>query len=130
MERMPAAAIAVTVGVDTHLDQHVAAVIDQSGRRCGTKAFAASTRGYAALVTWAEHSARSSAWAWRHRHLRGWPGPFRPCRRPPGPRGQPARPQHPPAPGKSDPIDAQAAARATLAGVATTTPKTREARWR
>jgi transposase len=33
-------------------------------------------------------------------------------------------------PGKSDPIDAQAAARATLAGVATTTPKTREARWR
>ena len=28
--------------------------------------------------------------------------------------------------GKSDPIDAQAAARATLAGVAATTPKTRE----
>jgi transposase len=28
--------------------------------------------------------------------------------------------------GKSDPIDAQAAARATLAGVAATAPKTRE----
>ena len=28
--------------------------------------------------------------------------------------------------GKSDPIDAQAAARATLAGIAVTTPKTRE----
>ena len=41
MESMPAAAaIAVTVGVDTHLDQHVAAVIDQAGRLCSTKAFA------------------------------------------------------------------------------------------
>ena len=30
--------------------------------------------------------------------------------------------------GKSDPIDAQAAARATLAGVAATTPKTRDGR--
>ena len=29
-------------------------------------------------------------------------------------------------PGKSDPIDAQAAARSTLAGVAATVPKTRE----
>ena len=32
MESMPAPAIPVTVGVDTHLDQHVAAVIDQTGR--------------------------------------------------------------------------------------------------
>jgi transposase len=55
MESMPAAAIAVTVGVDTHLDQHVAAVIDQTGRLCGTQTFVASTRGYVAPVTWAEH---------------------------------------------------------------------------
>jgi len=54
MQSMPAAVTAVTVGVDTHLDQHVAAVIDQAGRLCGTQAFAASTRGYVALVTWAE----------------------------------------------------------------------------
>jgi transposase len=54
MESMPAAIPPVTVGVDTHLDQHVAAVIDQAGRLCGTQAFAASTRGYVALVTWAE----------------------------------------------------------------------------
>ena len=54
MASMPAAAPPVTVGVDTHLDQHVAAVIDQAGRLCGIQAFAASTRGYVALVTWAE----------------------------------------------------------------------------
>ena len=54
MESMPAAIPPVTVGVDTHLDQHLAAVVDQTGRLCGTLAFAASTRGYVALVTWAE----------------------------------------------------------------------------
>jgi hypothetical protein len=54
MESMPAPESAVTVGVDTHLDPHVAAVIDQAGRLCGTQAFPASTRGYVALVTWAE----------------------------------------------------------------------------
>jgi transposase len=51
---MPAPISPVTVGVDTHLETHVAAVIDQAGRLCGTQAFAASTRGYVALVTWAE----------------------------------------------------------------------------
>jgi hypothetical protein len=45
MESMPAPESPVTVGVDTHLDQHVAAVVDQAGRLCGTQAFAASTRG-------------------------------------------------------------------------------------
>jgi transposase len=45
MESMPAPAIAVTVGVDTHLDQHVAAVIDQTGRLLATQPFPASTRG-------------------------------------------------------------------------------------
>jgi transposase len=54
MQSMPAPARAVTVGVDTHLDQHVAAVVDQAGRLLDTKAFPASTRGYVALVTWAE----------------------------------------------------------------------------
>jgi hypothetical protein len=54
MESMPAPESTVTVGVNTHLDQHVAAVLDQAGRLLGTQAFAASTRGYVALVTWAE----------------------------------------------------------------------------
>jgi transposase len=51
---MPALAPPVTVGVDTHLDLHVAAVVDQAGRLLATQEFAASTRGYVALVTWAE----------------------------------------------------------------------------
>ena len=54
MESMPAPATPVTVGVDTHLELHVAAVVDQAGPLLGTQAFAASTRGYVALVTWAE----------------------------------------------------------------------------
>ena len=121
MESMPAADIAVTVGVDTHLDQHVAAVIDQSGRLCGTKAFASSTRGYVALVTWAESfgpverigiegTGTYGAGLTRFAHAYGLQvvevdRPDRSIRR-----------RH----GKSDPIDAQAAARATLAGVAST----------
>src|SRR4029450_9347579 len=54
MESMPAPISPVTVGVDTHLDQHVAAVIDQAGRLRDTKAFAGGPGGYVALVTWAE----------------------------------------------------------------------------
>jgi transposase len=54
MESMPAPARAVTVGVDTHLEVHVAAVVDQTGRLLGTQGFPASTHGYVALVTWAE----------------------------------------------------------------------------
>jgi hypothetical protein len=49
MESMPAPATPVTVGVDTHLETHVAAVVDQTGRLLGTQGFPASTRGYVAL---------------------------------------------------------------------------------
>jgi transposase len=44
----------VTVGVDTHTDVHVPAVLDQAGRLLGTASFPATTRGYARLATWAE----------------------------------------------------------------------------
>ena len=127
MESMPAPAIAVTVGVDTHLDQHVAAVIDQSGRLCGTKAFAASTRGYVALVTWAEHfgaverigvEGTGTYGAGLARFTRAYGLQVVEVNRP----DRSLRRRR----GKSDPIDAQAAARATLARVAATTPKTRE----
>jgi hypothetical protein len=37
----------VTVGVDTHTDVHVAAVLDQAGRLLGTQGFSATMRGYA-----------------------------------------------------------------------------------
>jgi transposase len=39
-------------GVDTHKDDHVAAVIDRAGRLVGTASFPATGRGYRALVTW------------------------------------------------------------------------------
>ncbi|HET7517001.1 MAG TPA: hypothetical protein VFN05_04750 [Actinomycetes bacterium] len=38
MESMPAPASPVTVGVDTHLDLHMAAALDQAGPLCGTQA--------------------------------------------------------------------------------------------
>jgi transposase len=44
----------VTVGVDTHADVHVAAVLDQSGRLLDTRSFPTTARGYAQLATWAE----------------------------------------------------------------------------
>ena len=118
----------VTVGVDTHLDRHMAAVVDQTGRLLATQAFPASTRGYVALVTWAERygpverigvEGPGTYGAGLARFVRAYGlqvvevnRPDRSLRR---------------RPGKSDPIDAQAAARATQAGVAAaTTPKTRE----
>jgi transposase len=44
----------VMVGVDTHTDVHVAAVLDPAGRLLETRSFRAATRGYAQLATWAE----------------------------------------------------------------------------
>jgi hypothetical protein len=41
----------VTVGVDTHTDVDVAAVLDPAGRLLETRAFPATTRGYAQLAT-------------------------------------------------------------------------------
>jgi transposase len=127
MESMPAPDSPVTVGVDTHLDTHVAAVIDQTGRLCGTQAFPASTRGYVALVTWAEHfgpverigvEGTGTYGAGLARFVRAYGLQVVEVDRP----DRITRRRR----GKSDPIDAQAAARATLARVAATTPKTRD----
>ena len=117
----------VTVGVDTHLDLQVAAVLDHTGRLCGTQGFPASTRGDVALVTWAERHGRverigvegtGTYGAGLTRFARAYGLQVVEANRP----DRSLRRQL----GKSDPIDAQAAARATLAGVATVTPKTRE----
>ena len=127
MESMPAAISPVTVGVDTHLDQHVAAVVDEAGRLLGTQGFPASTRGYVALVTWAERfgpvehigvEGTGTYGAGLARFARAYGLQVVEVNRP----DRSTRRRQ----GKSDPIDAQAAARATLAGVAATTPKTRE----
>jgi transposase len=127
MESMPAGIPPVTVGVDSHQDQHVAAVVDQTGRLCGTQAFAASTRGYVALVTWAEGfgpverigiEGTGTYGAGLARFARAYGLQVVEVDRP----DRSTRRRR----GKSDPIDAHTAARATLAGVAATIPKTRE----
>jgi transposase len=124
---MTAPPVPVTVGVDTHRDVHVAAVIDQTGRLLATQAFPASTRGYVGLVTWAERfgaverigvEGTGTYGAGLARFVRAYGLPAVEVDRP----DRSMRRRQ----GKSDPIDAQAAARATLAGVAATTPKTRE----
>jgi hypothetical protein len=89
MESMPAPALSVTVGVDTHLDLHMAAVLDHTGRLLDTKGFPASTRGYVALVTWAE---RFGPVARIGVEGTGWADPVRARLWPVGGRGQPARP--------------------------------------
>ena len=127
MESMPAPTALVTIGVDTHLETHVAAVVDQTGRLLGTQGFPASTRGYVALVTWAERfgpvarvgvEGTGTFGAGLTRFVRAYGLPVVEVARP----DRSTRRQQ----GKSDSIDAQAAARATLAGVATVIPKTRE----
>jgi transposase len=127
VESMTAPTAPVTVGVDTHLDLHVAAVLDHTGRLCGTQAFPASTRGYVALVTWAERfgpverigvEGTGTYGAGLARFVRAYGLEAVEVNRP----DRSLRRRR----GKSDPIDAQAAARATQAGVAATTPKTRE----
>src|SRR5664279_1173176 len=42
----------VTGGVDTHLDVHVAAALDQRGGLLGTRSFPATPAGYRELLGW------------------------------------------------------------------------------
>jgi transposase len=124
---MPKRTRIVIGGVDTHGRTHHAAVIDQTGRLLGDRQFPADRSGYRQLL----------GWLGRHGQLRAvgveGTGSYgagltqvlldqgvrvvevdRPDRR--------TRRQR----GKSDPIDAEAAARAVLAGTATAVPKRRD----
>lgn len=117
----------VTVGVDTHMDTHVAAVVDGLGRMLGSAGFATSPAGNAALIRWAEQhgtigqvgvEGTGSYGAQLTRDLQQAghrvievDRPDRKARR---------------ARGKDDHLDAEAAARAVLSGRASTTPKTRD----
>jgi transposase len=44
----------VILGVDTHLDTHVGAVINDMGQLLGTKSVSTDTAGYLDLLTWAK----------------------------------------------------------------------------
>jgi transposase len=121
--QLPTAA-PVTVGVDTHLDQHVGAALDRLGRLLGTRAVPSTDAGAAALLAWARRfgeveqvgiEGTGSYGAGLSRWLRARGVAVVEVERPkrPAQRGR----------GKSDPVDAEAAARAVQAGTATARPK-------
>ena len=119
--------VSIAVGIDTHADVNVAAVIDQVGRQLGHASFDTTPAGHRQLEAWVRTygdvaivgiEGTGVYGAGVCAHLRGSglsvvevDRPDRKSRR---------------FEGKSDPIDAYAAARAALSGRATGTPKTRD----
>lgn len=124
--RTPVDALEVTVGIDTHADTHVAAVIDPLGRHLGHETFDTTVAGFKALLAWAatfgsitiagvEGTGAYGAGLARFLTTENVTvvevdRPDRKTRRDQG---------------KSDPIDAYAAARAAASGRASGTPKAR-----
>src|SRR5215217_327750 len=119
--------VRVTVGVDTHTDRHVGVALDQFGRRLGTRSVPTTPAGFAALLTWAgdfgvierigiEGTGSYGAGLTRWLRARGVAviEVERPHRH-----DRPARRRR----GKSDPLDAEAAARAVQAGTVIGQPK-------
>jgi transposase len=129
MTSMTPKAGVVTGGVDTHGLTHHAAVLDPLGRQLGDCEFQTTPPGYRALLSWLRGygelervgiEGTGTYGAALTRHLRGAgvtvvevDRPDRKARR---------------AKGKSDPLDAYAAARAALSGTASGCPKTRDGR--
>lgn len=111
-------------GVDTHKDVHVAAVVDERGKILDTAFFNANAKGYRALLTWLESfgalvkvgvEGTGSYGAGLTRHLQESGVEVVEVNRP----NRQMRRQR----GKSDPVDAEAAARSALNGEATVVPK-------
>lgn len=120
----PDPAVIVTLGVDTHADVHVGVVLDQFGRRLGDKAVPTIEAGYVGLVDWARGfgvldragvEGTSSYGAGLARFLRSRGVRVVEVNRP--------NRQHRRRFGKLDTADAEGAARAVQAGVATGEPK-------
>ncbi len=114
----------VTIGVDTHTDVHVAAALDGLGALLGTRSVSTDRQGYEELVQWAGTFGRiaqvgiegtGSYGSGLARWLRTRGIDVVEVDRPD--RGTRRRD------GKSDPLDAEAAARAVLAGRALGAPK-------
>lgn len=119
-------AFEVVGGVDTHKDTHTAAAVDTAGRSLGVAQFPTTPAGYTALLEWLqslgtlvlvgiEGTGVYGAGLALHLHTAGVAmveidRPDRKSRR---------------WQGKSDPVDAEAAARAALAGRRTGVPKQR-----
>jgi hypothetical protein len=117
--------------VDTHKDVHVAAAKDALGRRLAITRIPTTPAGYQDLLAWARGlgevdafgvEGTSSYGAGLARFLRGHGQRVVEVNRP----DRQARRRN----GKSDPVDAEAAARAVQAGEATAAPKLGTAPWR
>lgn len=124
-----APAVEVTGGVDTHKDTHTAAAVDGAGRVLGSSQFPADARGYVALLQWLRGFGDlvlvgiEGTGVYGHglaSYLQDQQVPLVEVDRP----DRKARRWQ----GKSDPVDAEAAARAALARVRTGTPKQRDGR--
>jgi transposase len=120
----PEDAAEVVLGVDTHLDFHVAVVLDPLGRRLGELKVPTTLKGYRALVRWAEDfgivacagvEGTGSYGAGLARYLSAVGIAVVDAERP--------KRRHLRRNDKSDPIDAERAARAVLAGEAAGGPK-------
>jgi transposase len=116
----------VTLGVDTHADVHVAVVLDHLGRVLDTLEIATTTAGYRQLLAWARRfgeldragvEGTGAYGVGLARFLTAEGVEVTEVNRP---NRQQRRRR-----GKSDPTDAEAAARAVLSGEATVVPKSR-----
>ena len=117
----------ITGGVDTHKDTHTAAALDATGKAIGNRTFSATASGYAELLTWLRSfgpldrvgiEGTGSYGSGLARHLHDMGVSVIEVNRP----NRQARRRH----GKSDPADAEAAARATLSGDAAGIPKSQD----
>jgi len=124
MTTMTSVDVVVTGGVDTHQDQHVAAALDQLGRVLGTESFPTTVAGYRQLLAWLRRHGQldkvgvegtGSYGTALARHLTAAGVEVIEVARP----NRQVRRRF----GKSDVIDAIAAARAVLSGEASGVPK-------
>ena len=123
----PDTEVETILGVDTHLDFHVAVAVDHLGSYLGESSVPTNVEGYERLLRWAEGfgpvrcagvEGTSSYGAGLTRHLRARGIEVLEVERPKHRRRSSRRNLQ-----KSDPSDAEAAARAVLAGEASGVPK-------
>ena len=123
------AATEVILGVDTHLDVHVAVALDHLGRRLGELSVPTTAKGYEKLVRWAEGfgtlrcagvEGTSTYGAAITRYLRTAEIAVKEVERP--------KRRHLHRSSKSDSRDAESAARAVLAGETAGEPKSADGR--
>jgi transposase len=128
----PDTKVVVILGVDTHLEFHVAVAVDHLGRRLGELSVPTTAKGYEMLLRWAEAfgpvrcagvEGTSSYGAGIARHLRTHGIEVLEVERPKHLRRSSRRNRQ-----KSDPSDAEAAARVVLAGEASGVPKSADGR--